>query len=183
MSRIRLLFGIAFLCLLAQGCIFSPHKGGKVPPPPVVYQLPTSPEVVLANLKLAYTHKDSTEYKSLYHASYQGSFIDQRDPSPVLATYFKTDEAAHIAFLAQSTASVDLLVSNSLVRIIDSGDPVGWITIQNPFSKLEIDGDRGNVDIVPGTEDSIIMKFVPIPPGGGVPDTTWQIIRVIESRS
>lgn len=149
--------------------------------PPPSYQKPTSPEAVLANLALAYTHRDSTEYKSLYSDSYQGSFLDQKDPTPVLATYYKSDEAQHIAFLAQSTATVDLVISTSLVRTIDLGDPAGWVTIQNPFQKLEVDGDRGNEYIVPGAEDTIDMKFIPIPPAAGA-DTTWQIIRVVETR-
>jgi len=187
MLRARLLFGIVALCVLAVGCIFSPHKGGKVPPSPPVYQQPTSPEAVLYNLRLAYTNKDSTEYKSLYHEQYQGSFVDQKDPLNPSGTYFKVDEAQHIAFLAKGAAIVDLLLSASLVRITNSGDPPGWITIQDPFQILHIqgtqgDGTPGDFAISPGAEDSIEMKFIPIPPSGSEPDTTWQIIRVVEIR-
>jgi len=183
MLRIQLLLCSVIICTVLQGCIFSPHKGDTKVDPPPTYVKPLNPEAVLYNLALAYTHRDSLEYKSLYHEQYQGSFIDQRDPFPVLATYFKSDEAQHIAFVAQNTASVDLEISTSLVRIVDLGDPAGWITIQNPFSKLEIDGIKGHLNIVPGTaEDTIDMKFIPIPPSTTGADTTWQIIRVIEAR-
>jgi len=187
MLRNGLLLGLALLSILAQGCIFSPSKAKvtKQPPPPP-YQQPTSPEAVLSNLKLAYTNKDSTEYKSLYHDQYQGSFIDQRDPTTPSGTYYKTDEAQHIAFLAKGAQTVDLELSSNLVRTIDLGDPAGWITIQEPFLVLHVqgttaDGTLGDDEILTG-EDSIELKFVPIPPSGSQPDTTWQIIRVIEVR-
>jgi len=183
----RLLLGLGLLGVMTQGCIFSPHQGGKVIKPPPIYAKNTSPEAVLDNLRKSYTNKDSLEYKLLYDDTYQGSFIDQRDPTPVLATYFKTDEAAHIAFLARGAQTVDLVLSASLVRVTNLGDPPGWITIQDPFQVLHIqgttaDGSAGDFSISPGVEDSIEMKFVPIPPSGSEPDTTWQIIRVVEIR-
>ncbi|HEY2923329.1 MAG TPA: hypothetical protein VGJ98_00010 [Candidatus Eisenbacteria bacterium] len=133
------------------------------------------------NLRFAYTNRDSVQYKSLFHDNYEGSFIDQNDPFPQLVTYHKADEAMHIAFIAQSTASVDLVLASSLVRIIDLGDPEGWITIQNPFQQLQIYiGSEGHA-IVPDNE-TIEMKFIPIPPGPSSPDTTYQIIKLTEIR-
>ncbi len=138
---------------------------------------------VLYNLRLAYTGRDSTEYKSLYNDNFQGTFLDQNDPAPQLATYYKSDEAQHIAFVARNTAILDLVISPTITQIVDLGDPPGWITIQNPFHTLQIDGINGSRKIVPGAEDRIDMKFIPIPPTSTPGDTTWQIIRVGEFRS
>jgi hypothetical protein len=168
------------ILLITQGCIFSPSKGnGGVVIPPAVYVKPTSPENVLANLHEAYTHRDTTEYKSLYSDDFKGTFLDQNDPSPQITTYFKTDEAMHIAFIAlHPNISVSLVITGNPFRIVDLNDPPGWITINGPFTNLSI----GDWYINPGGEDTIDMKFAPVPPSVAGGDTTWVIKQVVETR-
>jgi len=175
-----LLLGALALTLVPQGCIFSPAKGkGGVVLPPPVYQKPISPYAVLYNLQEAYTHRDSTEYKSLYSDDFKGTFLDQNDPSPQIASYFKTDEAMHIAYIARNpTISVGLLITGTPVQVVDLNDPPGWITINEPFVSLQI----GTWSVNPGAEDTIDMKFAPVPPTTTGADTTWVIKQVIETR-
>lgn len=167
-----LLFGI-------QGCIFEPKRGDTVVVPPPVYVKPLSPENVLANLKEAYTHRDSVEYKSLYADDFKGTYLDQNDPSPQIASYFKADEAMHIAYIARNPGiSVSLVITGNPIRVTDLNDPPGWITINKPFESLQI----GDFYINPGGEDTIDMKFGPIPPAVAGGDTTWVIKQVVETR-
>ena len=176
MSYLGLLAGLLFGI---QGCIFSPDKGKTVVIPPPVYFKPDSPENVLYNLKEAYTHRDSVEYKSLYADDFKGTYLDQNDPSPQIASYFKADESMHIAYIARNPQiSVSLIITTNAVRIIDLNDPPGWITINKPFESLAI----GDFYINPGGEDTIDMKFAPIPPAVAGGDTTWVIKQVIETR-
>jgi hypothetical protein len=134
---------------------------------------------VLFNLGEAYTHRDSTEYKSLYSDDFKGTFLDQNDPSPQITTYFKTDEAMHISFITRNPGvPVSLVITASPVRVVDQNDPPGWITINGPFTNLSI----GNDYINPGGEDTIDMKFGPVPPSVSGGDTTWVIKQVVETR-
>jgi hypothetical protein len=179
----QLAIALAFLCLLGSGCIFSPHKGTGGGPPPPTYAIPSSPEVVMSNLQLAYTHRDSTEYKSLFDPLYMGTFLDQTTSSP-LDTLTWADEAQHIAALARSTSitEVDLRLRPGIIRSTDSGDPRGWALIQNPITNLTIYDTPTTYDTPVGSE-LMEFRFVPKTPDSSSPtDTTWKIIRYTEVR-
>ncbi len=175
----------ASLSLLFSGCIFSPHRGGgggTLPPP--VYQVNQFPEVVLQNLAQAYAHRDSTEYKSLYDENYQGSSLDNSNPSPQLLTYTKADEAQHIAGLAKNATitSVDLQLKPELVRLTDAGDPPGWALIQNPIFSLTIFDSPTTWQITVEKETNE-FHFIPKTPDSSSPtDTTWKIVKWLEIR-
>src|SRR6267378_6246535 len=74
-------------------------------PPGLTYAIRSTPQNVLADLELAYSHRDSTETKALYDSSYVGTSEDLNDPPetrPLFFTY--ADEARHVAVLARTSA-------------------------------------------------------------------------------
>lgn len=168
------------LCVfLLAGCGKKRHLFDPIPPR---YLVLSSPANVLLALAKAYTSRDSAEYKLLFHDSYQGTSLDQRDPSPYPLTFTKADEAQHIAALARdpSLMGVDLQLVASLVRFTDAGDPTGWATIQNPIARLSILGFPDSYTITPA-EETIEFRFIPKTPDSASPtDTTWKIIRWTE---
>jgi hypothetical protein len=177
----RLVVIAVLLCALALvGCGEKHHFLAPVLRPPI-YQQPSVPEVVLQNLALAYAHRDSTEYKSLFDGNYQGSSIDMRNPSPQVLTFTKADEAQHIAGLAKSTTitSVNLQLRPVLVRLTDAGDPPGWALIQNPIFSLSIYDAPNSYDIRPSAE-TMEFRFIPTLDSSSPTDTTWKIIRWTE---
>ena len=169
--------------LALGGCIFSPAKGkGKIDPP--IYEANRFPESVLRNLVKAYTNKDSTEYKSLFDESYEGTSIDQLDPTPQLLNLRKADEAQHISGLARSTvSSITIQLRANFGQFHDAGDPVGWATIQDPFITFRIYDLQDVWVIVPPVEGTNRATFKFIPSATSPSDTTWKIVRFIETRS
>ncbi len=157
-----------------SGCIFDPPKGKVKPPEQVVYYVRSTPEYVLLNYQTAYSNRDSTQYDSLYDDVYEGFSKDQ---AGVLSTFYKRDEADHIAFLAKSTdvASVHLVFGTSL-RFTDLSDPPGYATLQVQDTSLEINAIQGTSYSLIGNE-TMLFKFKPrTPDPTSKTDTTWQIV-------
>ena len=179
----RLAIVCAGLALLLSGCIFSPRKGaggGGTEPPK--YDIPLSPEYVMFNLKKAYTAKDSVAYKACFDLSYFGTSQDQTTQNPIDTLTF-AEEARHIAYLARTTANVELVLKPAMTRSTDSGDPPGWALIQNPIQSLGI-YDGPNIFIVTPTQETIEFRFIPKTPDSSSPtDTTWKIIKWNEIKS
>ncbi len=151
-----------------------------IQPPP--YPVLSSPANVLTALQKAYVARDTTEYILLFDGNYQGSSIDQTDPSPQPTLFTKADEAHHIASLVKSTTvtDVELDLKPELLRFSDGGDPPGWATIQNPVLRLQINDGPSSYIISVATE-SMEFKFIPTTPDSTSPtDTTWKIIRWTE---
>jgi len=144
--------------------------------------IPSRPEFALHNLAEAYNHKDSTAYKGVFDDTYQASYLDQKDPSPQLVTYYKDDEARHIAFLAKSNANVDMRLSATLTPYQDLGDPPGWMTIQVPFQSIAVSTIDSSF-VVNMTQDYLEMRFIPHTPDASSPtDTSWKVIKLTEVR-
>lgn len=171
------------ICLSAAlgGCIFSPNKGSEKVPP-ITYEPNRFPEAVLRNLAKAYKQKDSTTYVSLYDTDYQGSSIDQLDPTPQLLSVTWADEATHIGALSRSSVSdIEAELVPILRRFNDGGDPPGWATIQDPFGRMIITDPAVSTEYIVRLDQILhIYKFIPYP-GTGT-DTTWKIIRWTEVR-
>ena len=181
-KRLAVVCSSLILLPLFSGCIFSPKKGGGGVPPPD-YALPITPGLVLGNLALAYSHKDSTEYKSLFDDNYQGTSLDQQDPSAQLLTYTKADEAMHIAGLARSTTvtEVRLELLAAMIRITDAGDPPGWALIQDPIVTLSISDSPTSYEVTP-TDETTEFHFRPTLDSSSPTDTTWTIVKWVEVR-
>ncbi len=181
-AGVRAAVAITLLLLAFAGCgkkhrVLRPVSGPR-------YPVLSSPANVLAALAIAYSSRDSVEYKLLFHDNYQGSSLDQGNPLPQLLTYTKADEARHIAALAKSTtvSSVDLQLVPMLYRFTDMGDLPGWATISNPVFRLSIFDGPETYEIIP-SEELMEFKFIPRTPDSTSPtDTTWKIIRWTEVR-
>ena len=184
----QLAIASAFLCLLGSGCIFSPHKGtggGTTPPP--VYFIPSSPELVLRNLALAYEHREPARYDTLFDQLYTGETTDFANPDTVLhITFSKNDEVEHIWNLYRVTTITDvhLELTPVLPRYSDAGaDPPGWAVIQNPVFSLSIT-DGPNTYVVARERETVEFHFKPKTPDSSSPtDTTWTIGKWTEVRN
>src|SRR5258706_3842266 len=58
--------------VVVAGCgVFNPTRSpGKPPLLPPEYEIPVHPTIVLSNLEVAYSRRDSVGYKALYDSSY-----------------------------------------------------------------------------------------------------------------
>jgi hypothetical protein len=184
--RHRLAAALVLLALLA-GCggkekLTNPIP--KPPPPPSPYPELINPYSVLDALRIAYEARDTTEIKLLYDNAYQGSSLDQTDPSPITLVFTKADEVAHVAALARTAAvlNISLTQAQGLIRFHATGDPPGWTTILNPFTSLDI-SEAAVVRHVALTSEGTLFTFVPSAPNPALPDTTWKIVRWIEVRN
>ena len=100
LNRCALLTG-----LLAAAFLTACDKNTYKPPQRVFqfYPIRATPQDVLTNLQLAYSLRDSVEYKALYDSSYTGTSTDDNDPPGTLPLQFTfADEAAHMATLART---------------------------------------------------------------------------------
>lgn len=161
------------------------------PPLPPLYSIPSSPAVVLANLEVAYSQRDSVGYKALYDSSYVGISRDLGDPpgtAPITLTY--ADEAAHITKLASRTAItsayMNLGPSASWTRLAsnDTSHPE-WATIQIAGSSLNVQVTEG-ADTYQAGGSSLFFEFLfkPSTPESTSPtDTLWTIVRWNEMRA
>ena len=172
-SPLRLVLAITLCAAVLAGC----GKKDTVVGPPVTpkYGLPSSPLIVMNNLKTAYTAKDSVAYRACFDFSYVGDSQDLRTQTPIDTLYF-ANEAEHIAALARSTAIVEIQLVPVLVRRADSGDPPGWALIQNPILSLAIHDGPVSFNVVP-QDETIEFRFIPTPDSASPTDTTWKIIR------
>ena len=180
----RLVVVCAGLVLLLSGCIFSPTKGpGGGGPEPPKYEIPQEPNIVLENLKKAYTAKDSLAYQACFDARYVGRSQDQTGTDTIY-TFTFADEARHIEVLAQSrTAIAELQLIPKMVRSADLGEDPAWALIQNPIQSLTI-YDGNYTYYVPLDKEIIEFHFIPKTPDSSSPtDTTWKIIKWTEIRS
>ncbi len=170
--------------VVAVGCA-SDHVMGPGGPGRSPYPEPINPYSVLDALAIAYENKDTLEIKALYHDQYDGSSVDQTDPSPTTLVFSKANEVAHVSALAHSSTirSIHLTGAPNRIRFHDAGDPAGWATIQNPFSGIEI-SDVSATHTVVMTHNTMQFKFIPTAPSPSSPtDTTWKIIHWTEVRT
>ena len=102
---------------------------GPGPNPGPKYQLPSSPSIVLSNLALAYSSRDSMEYAALFDSAYAGISTDQSDGS--VLNFTKADETHHVDALARRTSisAVRLQLPPVVERFTDGADPAGWAKV------------------------------------------------------
>jgi len=179
--------------VVVAGCgIFGPKRsGGKPPELPPEYEIPFHPTIVLSNLEIAYSHRDSIGYKAIYDSSYVGTSRDLRDPpgtTPISLTY--TDEVAHVAKLQSSptvtSAYMNLGPKTSWTRL-SSNDPSHpeWAVIQIAGASLNIRIIEGSNEYeTSGTSEFFEFAFKPTTPASISPtDTLWNIVRWDETRA
>ncbi|HZI89043.1 MAG TPA: hypothetical protein VFD83_01165 [Candidatus Polarisedimenticolia bacterium] len=182
MSRCLKIVAVLVVLFAMSGC-----GDDKITPPiiqPRIYPILSNPYNVMDALKTAYERRDTVEIKVLYDDAYQGTSIDQTDPSPTLLTFTKADEVAHVAKLANtSIVHLALLPSFSVIRFDDAGDPAGWTTLNNPFLSLDI-SDTTAARAVDFQAETSQFKFVPhAPDASSTTDTTWKIVRWTEVKN
>ena len=181
----RLLLALMLAAIGTTGCGEDRIVGPPNNNPQSKYPILLNPYSVLDALRLAYQERDTNEIAILFDDNYQGTSIDQTDPSPTLLTFFKSDEIRHVRALALSASitSVWVLNASNMVRMRDAGDPPGWATIQNPIQTIEIN-DSPIPYRVDAAQEAIDFKFIPHTPDRRSPtDTTWKIIRWSEVRN
>jgi len=161
------------------------------PGPGSAYLVRSTPQNVLTDLEIAYSHRDSTETKALYDSSYVGTSQDLNDPpgtTPLSFTY--SDEIAHVAALARSTTissiSLDLGPSASWNRL-ESNDPSHpeWAVIQIAGSGFKVECTDGpNTWQASGSYEFFEFMFKPATPESTSPtDTLWTIVKWQEVRA
>ncbi|TMQ51595.1 MAG: hypothetical protein E6K71_00100 [Candidatus Eisenbacteria bacterium] len=157
---------------------------GPGPNPGPKYQLPSSPSIVLSNLALAYSSRDSMEYAALFDSAYAGISTDQSDGS--VLNFTKADETHHVNALARRTSisAVRLQLPPVVERFTDGADPAGWATVHfAPGSGFDVQIDDTPSSLYMSSNSANEFKFAPRTPSAGSPtDTTWKVIRWIETR-
>ena len=181
-ARVPLRFVIAAVVLpvLITGCgndnAVRPQRPN---PKPLTYIVSSTPHAVLYNLQLAYTRRDTTEYKSLFDDNYVGTSFDPSVPGQY--TFSKQDERLHILALARTTSitSIYLTFPPVLTRETDISDPPGWTIMHMTGVQLEINDSPTSLQL--DQSQSMEFKFSPTTPDSTSPtDTTWKIVRWTE---
>ena len=147
------------------------------------YAVPSTPSLVLRNLELAYSRRDTTEYDSLFDDNYTGTSTEYDSGVSEVLDFTKADETAHIRALKRSTSisMIRLQFPSTLQWYTDGFDPPGWATIGITYLTLTIDDNPSSFNVSP----TVLMafKFSPTAPATSSPtDTTWKIIRWTELR-
>jgi len=192
MRAVRSKCAPAFLAaMILSGCGDSNNPAKPPPAAPVAYMMRSTPQNVLHNLEIAYSHMDSSEYKGLYDSSYVGTSQDLNDPPgtmPLSFTY--SDEVGHVAALRRSptisSVSLELGQTSSWNRL-ESSDPSHpeWAAIQIAGTSFDIQVTDGyNTVQASGSHEFFEFLFKPSAPEYLSPtDTLWQIVRWTETRS
>jgi len=147
----------------------------KPPPPPG----PSSPQVVLQNLVLAYNSRDSLETKLLYDAQYQGT---STTASLVVSTFTKADEVAHVKHLHDDpniiNVMLDLGPASTWQRMPgQASDPPGWAVIPVTYHLVRI-SDIASGSLYETGPSQMEFTFKPTVTSPG--DTTWTVVRWTE---
>jgi len=159
-------------------------------PPGSPYLIRSTPQNVLLNLELAYSHRDSTECQQLYDSSYVGTSQDLNDPPgtpPLHFTYY--DEIGHVSTLYRTPTISSVNVSfgpPSSWNRFESGDPSHpeWAAIQIAGTSLDIQiTDGSNTWQASGSAEFLEFMFKPTLDSASPTDTLWRIVRWTESRS
>ena len=178
--RIQVLAAAVIAAWVVAGCGSDRVTRPNIPPGSK-YPALINPFSVLDALQLAYQDRDTSEIKAIYHDLYDGSSIDQADPLPALVHFTKADEVGHVSKLAHTSGATVLMTQiPNRVRFYDAADPVGWATIRDPFSSIEV-ADATATHVVDIAHDTMEFKFIPTTPApSSSTDTTWKIIRWTE---
>jgi hypothetical protein len=157
-----------------------------LPPAPSPQPYPTlsEPEKVMEALRKAYPLGDTTEIKSIYDIDYQGTWFDENDRSPMIATIYRQGEIQHASYLAHHPElRVTIATSPVLTRTSDLSEPPGWAILMNPLDSLSVTDFLGRGYTVDFANDTMEFHFIPYTPDSSSPtDTTWKIVRWIETR-
>ena len=166
----------------------------KPPNPPgssSAYLIRSTPQNVLTDLEIAYSHRDSTECQELYDSSYVGMSVDLNDSPGTPPLYFTySDEVGHVAALAHSPtiSSVSLSFGSSASwSRLESSDPSHpeWATIQIAGSsfRVEITEDASTFQASGSTEFLEFMFKPSTPESTSQTDTLWTIVKWKEVRA
>ena len=162
-----------------------------IPPAPIVYPDRSTPENALLYMTIAFSNRDSVRTDSIYADDYEGTSTDLIDPSQPTFVFAKSDEIKVVAAMAQSSSityvNVDFKHPNTWASFHYATDPPEWVTIQIPNFIIEVhELTDGFTARSPASGETWIFEFTlkPTTPDLSSPtDTTWQIVRWVESRS
>ena len=160
-------------------------------PTPIVYPVRSTPENALLYMMMAFENRDSVRTDSVYAEDYVGTSLDLVDPNPETLTFTKSDEVHIVGTLARSSSIVAthvLSIQSSWFRTNYASNPPGWATIQIPIFAVYVnDVVNGEYQMrIPLSGESWIFEFTlepTIPDPSSPTDTTWQIVRWVESRT
>lgn len=183
----NLISGIALACVIGgiilgmTGCGFKPDPC--VPPdpdctvePPKEYPPRDTPKRAVEFLRVAWERRDSTKADTVYTDDYQGSSIDQTDPSPSALSFAKSDEVRAIGGLQLDSkiTAVRMDFKDSTAWRTESfpSDPPDWVVVT--VSKPEIGVQRSDANDLKVTgSQEFQFKTKPVTVAG---QTLWQII-------
>jgi hypothetical protein len=150
-------------------------------PPAAQYPPRTTPRQAVEYLRLAWEERDSSRADTVYTDDYQGTSVDQMDPTPSTLNFAKSDEVRAVGGL-----QLDRKITNVSMTFQDStqwevvsypGEPSDWVAVivrNNPY--IYITNSEGNDLKVEGSE-RFEFRTKPVTTGG---KTLWQIVRWTE---
>ncbi len=180
--RLALISAFSAASLLA-GCGDDNNPAKPKPPVAPTYPVLSTPQNVLSALETAYSRRDSTEYRALYHYDYVGRSDDLLYGTT--DTFHYVDEVSHIQALARATTIVSVDISfgaaSSWARLpSDDLSHPEWAVIQISGSQLSLTVDdvlMGTLT-VSGAQELMKFTFQPSTPESSSPtDTLWKIVR------
>jgi hypothetical protein len=167
------------LCVLGCG-----HDKILRPPEPVpIYPDPDSPQNAVLIYKTAWERRDSVAVMAILDPSYQGTSVDQTDPSSGTLLFSRHDEVRVVEGMLVDpeiiNVVVDLRAQATWIRSAYESDPPGWATIAIPNPRVEV-----TTTVNTYVTGMILMEFKlkPTPISGSTTDTTWAIVRWTEVR-
>lgn len=177
--------------MILLGC----GKDAPTKPPsqtPFVYPTRSTPENALLYMAAAFERRDSVRTDSVYADEYEGSSVDMTDPIPLVFHFPESDEVRIVSKMSQSSSisfiRVDFGSTNTWLRSHTVADPPEWVTLQIPSFIIEvhdaIEGEFRTSAPSPGVTQVFEFTLKPTTPDSTSPtDTTWVIVRWVESRS
>jgi len=179
-GRLRPWVALLSAALLA-GCSGDNPTKPKPPSGPAP-SIRSTPQDVLRYLESAYSHRDSTETRSIYDSTYVGVSTDlTAPPGSQILTFTYVDEVDHVAAMARAHSITSVILSFGNVVRLGSDNPSHpeWATIQIPGSNMRLDIESDSTSVLlttVGVTES--FSFKPTTPDSTSPtDTTWKIVR------
>lgn len=177
---------VAAAVLAGCGSDDNPVKPGPSTP---TYPILSSPQNVLLALGIAYSYRDSVEYRKLYDYDYVGTSEDLLYGTN--DTFRVADEIQHIQALAQANTVINVT--------FDMGSQSNWVRLQSDdlshpeWALIQLSGSNYRVIVydqvrgdltASGSTETMTFTFKPLAPDSTSPtDTLWNIIRWEEVRA
>lgn len=181
MNAVRTAIGVGVLAFLIEVGLVGCGKDPVRPKIEAPFQYPAldTPEHVLMNVKYAWERRDSTRTGELYDHDYVGTAPNPYGTPPFLS-FNRADEVHIVANLHNDSAvtvtAMELRAESTWVQLHNGSDPPDYRTIQL-LKGVSLDVMTTST-IYEASTSLIEYTFKPYVTGA---DTTWKIIRWIES--